>query len=904
MAQSAQTTSNGAAGDQPASANDYSQATRPLQVTTPLGDNVLLITGFSGFEAISRLFHFHLTLAAPDQTVVDFSQLLGSSITTSLILPGGDWRYFNGICSSVTQGIRRQTFTFYDVEVVPTFWRLTQNYQSRIFQRLSVPQILQQVLSPIPYVTFQISGNFQPREYCVQYRESDHDFACRLMEEEGIFFYFIHSADRHEMIVTDQQSFPSVDPSNLVLQPVETGVDDDPRIFQWEKQQRLQTGRVTLHDHTFELPHDHLEGTTTIQPSVAVGQITHDLSAGQATSMEAYDWPGEFAWRFDSIDQSGNNLGSGPLAKIPPDSQRTTGIRMQQIAASSIVVIGQSNCRQLVSGHSFSIQEVPVIPYNGSSSNDGQYVLTSVDHRAELGLEYRSGDTEGQFYGNRFICIPSGLPYSPARVTPRPVIQGPQTAVVVKGPGGDEIFTDPYGRVKVQFHWDRSGAPNPDSSCWIRVAHHNSGGNFGMIYIPRGDQEVIVQFEEGNPDRPIIIGSVYNPNIMPTYVLPTKKMVSGFRSNTYPGGGGNNEISSDDTKDGEQIFTHAQKDTDTIVENDTREHVLSNRHMIVGNPQAAASGSALGATAGGGSSSASSALGAATSSTGGNQRELVTQNKDLHVIGNHTELVEGNMLQTIGTGSGGGNVDIVVSQIKKELIKSDGNLHVQGDRKIKIEKTNNLHVQGDNKAKIDGDDHLQVQGDSKTAISGDESLSVTGDSKQAVTGDRSLSVTGDSKTSITGDRSLSVQGDSKTMVTGDFSLTISGDRKETTTGDQSLTVMGNRDEMVSSNYSTGAGQQITLVAGMNLVIQAGTKISLNGPGGFITIDSSGIAIQGTMVLINSGGSPAQGTAPGPASPDSPDNPDTPDNPDGAADPDDAQAAQPITPDAAHGIVIP
>ena len=271
--QSAQTTSNG----QSASANDYSQATRPLQVTTPLGDNVLLITAFSGFESISRLFHFHLTLAAPDQTIVDFSQLLGGSITTSLILPGGDWRYFNGICSSLTQGIRRQSFTFYDMEVVPTFWRLTQNYQSRIFQRLSVPEILQQVLSPIPYVTFQISGNFQPREYCVQYRESDHDFACRLMEEEGIFFYFIHSADRHEMIVTDQQSFPSVDPSNLVLQPVETGVDDDPRVFQWEKQQRLQTGQVTLHDHTFELPHDHLEGTTTIQPSVAVGQITHDL---------------------------------------------------------------------------------------------------------------------------------------------------------------------------------------------------------------------------------------------------------------------------------------------------------------------------------------------------------------------------------------------------------------------------------------------------------------------------------------------------------------------------------------------------------------------------------------------------------------------------------------------------
>ncbi len=908
MAQAAQSTTNGPTEAQSGGAGDYSQATRPLQVTTPLGDNVLLITGFSGFEAISRLFHFHLTLAAPDQNVVDFNQLLGGSITTSLVLPGGDFKYFNGICSSVTQSLRRQSFTFYEMEVVPYFWRLTQNYQSRIFQHLTVPEILQQVLSPVPYVTFDIGGTFQPREYCVQYRESDHDFACRLMEEEGIFFYFVHSADRHEMIVTDKQSFPSVEPADLVLQPVETSADDEPRVTQWEKQQRIQSGKVTLHDHTFELPHDHLEGTTTIQPSVAVGQITHDLSAGQSTSLEAYDWPGEYAWRFDSIDQSGNDLGSSQLAKIPPDAQRTTVIRQQQLAAGSIVVVGQSNCRQLASGHSFSIQEEPVIPYEGSSSNDGQYVLTSVDHRAELGLEYRSGDTQDRFYGNRFICIPAGLPYSPPRITPRPVIQGPQTAVVVKGPGGDEIFTDPYGRVKVQFHWDRSGDPNPDSSCWIRVAHQNSGMNFGMIYIPRGDQEVVVQFEEGNPDRPIITGSVYNPKLMPTYVLPTKKMVSGFRSNTYPGGGGNNEISSDDTKDGEQIFTHGQKDTDTIVENDTREHVLSNRHLIVGSPQGGSSGG--GSQQGGGSSvsslqqaggvslanlnpstgsTAGSLPQAATSveanlqqaggSSGGNQRELVTQNKDLHVGTNQTELIGGNMMQTVG-----GNADLVVNQVKKELIQSDGNLHVEGARKVKVNKDNNLHVQGDNKTKINGDDNLLVQGDSKTAI----------------VGGISLSVANDTKTAIGQDVSLAVGGDHKTMIAKDLSLTIFGNRKESVTGNQSLTVTGNRDEVITNSHGM-MSRQIYMMAATNVVIEAGTKLTLNGPGGFITIDSSGVSIQGSIVLINSGGSPGRGTIP---NPDSPDSPEPPDEPDGADDPADAQVAQPVQPDLAHGIVIP
>jgi type VI secretion system secreted protein VgrG len=887
MAQAMPSTINNSAATQAASPSGYSQATRPLQVTTPLGDNVLLITAFVGYESISRLFQFHLTLAAPDQTVVDFNKLLGASITTSLVLPSGEWRYFNGICSSVTQGMRRQSFTYYDMEVVPAFWRLTQNYQSRIFQYLTVPQILQQVLSSVPNVAFDISGNFQPRVYCVQYRESDFDFASRLMEEEGIFYYFIHESGSHEMIVTNKQSFPALDPSTLVLQPTETNVDDEPRVTLWQKQQRLQSGRVTLHDHTFELPHDHLQGTTTIQPTVTVGQITHQLDAGQATSLEAYDWPGEYARRFDSIDQSGNDLGSSQLSKILPDGQRTTNIRMQQVAAAAIVHAGQSNCRQLASGHSFSIQGQPVVPYTGSSSSDGDYVLTSVDHRAVLGLEYRSGDTGGQFYSNRFFAIPAGLPYSPPRVTPRPVIQGPQTAVVVKGPGDDEIFTDPYGRVKVQFHWDRSGAPNPDSSCWVRVAQSSTGDNWGMIYIPRGNQEVVVQFEEGNPDRPIITGSVYNPNTMPTYPLPTKKMVSGFRTNTYPGGGGSNEISSDDTKNAEQIFTHAQKDTDTIVENDTREHVLSNRHLIVGNPQGGSS-SGSGSNSSGGSSSGS-----------GNQRELVTQNKDQTVGGNQTELIQGNMKETVN-----GDVDIVIGGVKKELIGGDSNLHVQGSRKTQIDQDNSLTVQGDNKTQIVGDDNLQVQGDSKTAITGDQSLSVTGDGKTAITGDQSLTVTGDSKTAITGDQSLSVTGDSKTAVAGDLSLSIAGDRKEMVGGDQSLTIGGSLNEIVGSNHAMMAGQQIYLAGGMDVVIQAGMKLTLSGPGGFITIDSSGVAIQGTIVLINSGGSAGTGTPPQPDTPDAPDAPDTPDNPDSPDAPADAQPAQPAQPDVAHGVVIP
>jgi type VI secretion system secreted protein VgrG len=701
----------------------YSQASRALQVTTPLGDDVLLITAFSGFESISRLFRFHLTLAAPDQTQVDFNQLMGGSVTTSLRLPDGSWRYFNGICSSLTQSVRQQSFTFYEMEVVPYFWRLTQNYQSRIFQYLSVPEILQQVLADVPKVTFDVTGNFQPREYCVQYRESDHDFACRLMEEEGIFFYFNHSSGQHEMVVTNKQSFPTVDPAQVVLQPVENKVDDVPRVTEWQVQQRMQSGRVTLRDHTFELPHDHIQGASTIQDSVAVGKVTHELSAGQSTSMEAYDWPGAYARRFDSIDRSGNMIGQSELAKIPPDGQRTTGIRMQQIAAGTITIVGQSNCRQLASGHSFSIQEIPIVPYNGSSSVNGQYVLTSVDHRCELSVEYRSGDAQTRFYENRFTCIPSGLPYSPSRLTPRPVIQGPQTAVVVKGPGGDEIFTDPYGRVKVQFHWDRSGDPNPESSCWIRVAHHNSGSGFGMIYIPRGDQEVIVQFEEGDPDRPIITGSVYNPNLMPMYELPAKKMVSGFRSNTYPGGGGNNEISVDDTKGNELIYMHAQHNKNMIVNNDRTESVGNDVTESVGNNKTV------------------SIQNDVSKSVGNNKTEQVGNNKTVGVSNDHNEFIGNNQTQSVGanqTNSIGGNQTTSVAMNKTETVLMSSNEMVGAAKTTTVGGAYVLTVAGAMNTAV-GMTSMEEVGQTKTVIVGNKLVlscgagSITIDSSGKVT---------------------------------------------------------------------------------------------------------------------------------------------------------------------------
>lgn len=615
----------------------YSQAGRPLTVSTPLGPDALLLLSLVGHEAISRPFSFELALAAPDPLIVTFDRLLGQPVTARLALPDGRYRYFSGICSGLCQGMQAYDLTSFTMEIVPAAWRLTRVIQSRIFQRLSVPAILKRVLADVPDVTFDIEAEYPEVDFCVQYRESDFDFASRLMEEEGIHYYFVHEADRHRMIVSDRAEFPRLDPDRLMIQQSRDAVDEQ-RITSWEKRQRLRAGRVTLRDHSFELPNDPLEASAAAPQTVQVGRVPHPLaSAGGAESLEIYEWPGAYARRFDGVDRYGNRLGEDSLQRILPDGRRTATIRMEQEAAEAILLRGQGLYRHMVPGHGFRLVELGPDAQRVRSIHDGEYVITSVGHRCDVGLDYRSGTSHGRFYQNSFTCIPTDIRYRPPRVTPRPLITGPQTAVVVKGPGEDEIFTDPYGRVKVKFFWDRDGGPSPDSSCWIRVSQPSAGGGFGMVFVPRGGQEVVVHFEDGDPDRPLITGAVYNPNQMPPFALPAGKMKSGFRSNTYPGGGGLNEISVDDSGKIERMYVHAQYNKDEVVGynrtaqvgNDASESVAQNLTETVGQDKSV------------------TITRNSTSSVGVNHDVAIGSNQTVSVGANRTESVGGNQSSTI-----------------------------------------------------------------------------------------------------------------------------------------------------------------------------------------------------------------------------------------------------------------
>jgi len=718
------------------------QTMNPITVTTPLGADVFLLTSLSGHEGISQLFSFEVDMIADRQQEVAFDKLLGQKFTITLNLPNEKKRYFSGICSRFSQGSRDEAYTSYRAEVVPQFWLLSRKAESRIFQHLNVPDILEKVLTGLE-VKYELQGTFYPRDFCVQYRETDFNFASRLMEEEGIYYFFKHTSDGHQMVVANTPQSHPVMPvqSKIIFEEVWEGARDDLRVFGWNKTQEIRPGKFTLWDHCFELPHKHLEAEEPISESAQAGQVSHKLRVAN-NNLEIYDYPGAYAQRFDGVDKGGGDK-PDDLQKIFEDNKRTVKIRMGEDPATAVQIQGTSNCRNFVSGHHFSLER----HFNA----DGPYLLTSVEHVAHLEGNYRSGATSAFEYRNRFTCIPQAVPFRPPRVTSKPVVKGTQSAVVV-GPAGEEIFTDKYGRVKVQFHWDREGKNDADSSCWIRVGQPWAGKRWGTFFWPRIGQEVIVDFLEGDPDQPIILTSVYNADQMPPYLgkSPDPKhendnKLSGVKTNTTKGGAGFNELRMDDTKGKEQVFIHAERNMDVRVKNDSMERIVNNRHLIVG------------AESGGGKT--------------GDQRERVFQDKHLHVHRHHVEHIGGNMELLVGGGSAdGGNVDI------------------------------------------------------------------------------------------------SIRGDKTETIAGQNDFRIIKNRKEKIDGSTSLSVGMNQNEKIGMIHAMEAGMTIHLKGGLSVVIEAGVQLTLKVGGNFVDISPAGVCIQGTMVMINSGGAPGSGPGAQPESP--------------------------------------
>ncbi len=532
------------------------QANRLLVLKTPLGEDVLELTAFSGSEEMSRLFSFRLEMIS-EKTSIQPAQIVGKSVSFGVKLPDGTPRWFNGMVSRFLAGDEDQRGRRnYRAEVVPWLWFLTRTSDCRIFQNKSAPDIIQQIFKDLGFSDFklQLQGQHPQRTYCVQYRETDFNFVSRLMEDEGIFYFFQHEEGKHTLVLADQKTAYTDCKQSEVDYPRDAGtraVSD--HITRWEHRYEFRSGKWSQTDYNFE-DHPAREESTPAKLMMSSKSTTVKLDGVQ--KYEFYDYPGPF----EKKDQGENY----------------TKLRMEQEEAGYEVVDAASTCRTFTPGGKFKIKR------HLSKSEEGKtYAITAIQHSATETGAYETGGPTEDDYRNSITCIPDSATYRPARVTPKPVIHGAQTAVVV-GPAGEEIYPDKYGRVKVQFYWDREGKRDEKSSCWVRCAQIIAGKNWGAIHIPRIGQEVVVSFLEGNPDRPIITGVVYNADQMPPYPLPGKKTQSGIKTNSSKGGDGSNEIRLDDDKGSEQIFIHAQKDMDTAVVNNETIKIGSNRTETVG----------------------------------------------------------------------------------------------------------------------------------------------------------------------------------------------------------------------------------------------------------------------------------------------------------------------------------
>jgi type VI secretion system secreted protein VgrG len=529
----------------------YTQENRLIAVDTPLGKDVLLLHGFSGREGISQLFRFDLIMLSENPSI-SFSDIVGQRITVSVRKPDGDLRYINAFISRFAQSGSDARFTYYHAEIVPWLWFLTRWADCRIFQNKTVSDIIKQVFTERGFNDFEdrCEGSFPTREYCVQYRETDFNFVSRLMEQYGIFYFFEHTDARHTLVLANSQQAHQPCPGQSSVPFHETAgpgalPEYEDVITGWRMEQELRPGKYALTDYNFETPSTSLLDTLSTSKEIA-----------QNTNYEVFDYPGIYP-----------NMSEG---------DQILKVRMEEEEAFVTLAAGNGTCRSLIPGFRFVLSD-----HYRRDMNRG-YIVTEVQHDASLGDSYTSDDDSQVSYSNSFSVIPDDITYRPRRLTPQPIVQGPQTAVVV-GPSGSEIYVDKYSRVKVQFFWDRKGKHDDQSSCWIRVAQPWAGKQWGFVAIPRIGQEVIVDFLEGDPDRPIITGRVYNADQMPPYTLPDNQTQTGIKTRSSQGGGASNfnELRFEDKMGQEEFYAHAEKDLTTDVEHDEKRTVQNDRTTTI-----------------------------------------------------------------------------------------------------------------------------------------------------------------------------------------------------------------------------------------------------------------------------------------------------------------------------------
>jgi len=648
----------------------YTQDKRPMKVDTVLGADVLLLDGFAGDEGVSTPFLYTLDLLSEDASI-DAKKLLRTAAVVTLHLAGTTPRYIHGLITRFVQlGRTEDKLTAYRAEVVPWLWFLSLSSECKIFQNLSVLDIVEKIFKAHGFNDFQIkcTKSYPKREFCVQYRETHFNFVSRLMEEEGIFYFFDHTKDKHLLTLADANSAvkpcPGQAAARMATQP--GAWQDEDVVTALEREHTVQTGKITLRDH------DYLQPTLQLESSVS--------GDGKA---EAYEYPGNYV--------------------KPDEGDRYARLRLEEHEAWRQVVRGTSTCRTFESGFRFDLKE-----HYRSDANQ-TYMLLRVQHSGHTG-GYHSGEQGAAEYHNSFVAIPHSVPFRAAPTSRKPFIGGSQTAVVV-GKSGEEIWVDKHGRVKVQFHWDRDGKKDEHSSCWVRVSSAWAGKNWGVVHIPRIGQEVIVDFLEGDPDRPIITGRVYNADQAPPYALPGDQTQSGIKSRSSKSGGTDNfnEIRFEDKKGSEVLFIHAEKDEQVEVENDEKVAIGHDRTESIGNNDSITIDKNR------------------TESVGGDEAVSVDGNRSLTVSKDETIDVTGKRSDSVGK-----NEDVTIADNRTHNVGKDDKLTVgknlaldagdsvtikTGQATIAMKKNGDIKISGNN-ISIEASGKIQIKASSDVNIKG------------------------------------------------------------------------------------------------------------------------------------------------------------------------------------------
>jgi len=684
-----------------------------VSVKTSLGEDVLLLTTFSGEESISRPFRFHLEMLSTDHAI-QAKDLVGKKVDVSIVLSDGSERVFNGhIMRFIGGPVNPSGKRIYHAEMVPWFQLLTLSNDCRIFQNMDVKAIIEEVFGSRGFSDFQINTQrtFKTREYTVQYRESDFQFVSRLLEEEGIFYFFSHESGKHTMHIADAaNAYVGCDESEAHF--YDGGRSGD-QLTEWSHEYNMIPGKWAQTDYNFTTPSTDI--STTIDSVVDLPDISN---------YEQYDYPGLY-----------ENRGDGDAL---------TKIRIEEEEATHDIVSSSGTYRSFKAGGKFTLATHEI-----SGEQGKEYVITSISHFArDASYELREGG--GREYSNNFQCIPASVPYRPQQITRKPYVQGPQTAVVV-GPGGEEIYTDEYGRIKVQFHWDRVGKKDENSSCWLRVSQQWAGKQWGAIFLPRIGHEVVVSFLEGDPDRPLVTGCVYNADNMPPYELPANKTQSGWKTRSADGGSSSNfnELRFEDKKGSEEIYIHAEKDQNNVVENDETTSVGHDRTEDIGNDETITIGN----------NRTETVSKDETISIGNNRTESVGKNETISIVDNRTEDVGKNETINIGenrTVDVGKNETISIGATQGITVGKDNSLDVAKNQAVTVGEKRTTQVGKDDV--LDVGKKLTIQaGDQITLKTGKASITMKKDGTITIKG-KDIKLDGSGKINVKASKDIIMKG--------------------------------------------------------------------------------------------------------------------------------------------------